>query len=61
MGVPTSEVGYTSATTGTRGHEVHKGRVVGGKSFVDYIHSVLTSDRTLLLLLDSPVGDLCVD
>jgi hypothetical protein len=28
MGVPTSDVGYTSATTGRGGHEVHKGHVV---------------------------------
>jgi hypothetical protein len=28
MGVPTSEVGYTSATTGREDHEVHKGLVV---------------------------------
>jgi hypothetical protein len=28
MGVPTSEVGYTSATTGRGNHEVHKGHVV---------------------------------
>jgi hypothetical protein len=28
MGVPTSEVGYTSATTGRGGHEDHKGHVV---------------------------------
>jgi hypothetical protein len=28
-GVPTSEVGYTSATTGTGDNEVHKGHVVG--------------------------------
>jgi hypothetical protein len=28
MGVPTSEVGFTSATTGMGDHEVHKGRVV---------------------------------
>jgi hypothetical protein len=27
MGVPTSEVGYTSATTGRGDHEVHKGHV----------------------------------
>jgi hypothetical protein len=33
MGVPTSEVGYTSATTGRGDHEVRKGHVVacGGK------------------------------
>jgi hypothetical protein len=28
MGVPTSEVGYISATTGAGDHEVHKGHVV---------------------------------
>jgi hypothetical protein len=28
MGVPASEVGYTSATTGRGNHEVHKGHVV---------------------------------
>jgi hypothetical protein len=28
MGVLTSEVGYTSATTGRGDHEVHKGHVV---------------------------------
>jgi hypothetical protein len=28
MGVPTSEVGYTSATTGRRVHQVHKGHLV---------------------------------
>jgi hypothetical protein len=28
MGVPTLEVGYTSATTGRGDHEVHKGHVV---------------------------------
>jgi hypothetical protein len=28
MGVPPSEVGYTSATTGRGDHEVHKGHVV---------------------------------
>jgi hypothetical protein len=28
MGVPTSEVGHTSATTGRGDHEVHKGHVV---------------------------------
>jgi hypothetical protein len=35
MGVPTSEVGYTSATTGRGDHEVHKGYVVAleGKKY----------------------------
>jgi hypothetical protein len=31
MGVPTLEVGYTSATTGRGDHEVHKGHVALGK------------------------------
>jgi hypothetical protein len=31
MGVPTSEVGYTSATTGRGDYEVHKGHVVAFK------------------------------
>jgi hypothetical protein len=31
MGVPTSEVGYTSATTGRGDHEVHKGHVTLAK------------------------------
>jgi hypothetical protein len=31
MGVPFSEVGYTSATTGRRDHEVHKRHVVALK------------------------------
>jgi hypothetical protein len=39
MGVPTSEVGYTWATTGRGDHEVHKGHVVAkweGKQKVIY-------------------------
>jgi hypothetical protein len=31
MGDPTSEIGYTSATTGRGNHEVHKGHVVALK------------------------------
>jgi hypothetical protein len=36
MGVPTSEVGYTSATNGRGDHEVRKGHVVamGGKNYL---------------------------
>jgi hypothetical protein len=30
MGVPTSDVGYTSATTRRGDHKVHKGHVVAG-------------------------------
>jgi hypothetical protein len=31
MGVPTSDVGYTSTKTGRGDHEVHKGHVVDKK------------------------------
>jgi hypothetical protein len=37
MGVPTLEVGYTSATTGRGDHEVHKGHMVAlGKNRKHY-------------------------
>jgi hypothetical protein len=40
MGVPTLEVGYTSATTGRGDHEVHKGHVVAlEKKFDDKLQS----------------------
>jgi hypothetical protein len=39
MGVPTSEVGYASATTGRGDHEVHKGHVVALKNYL-YLCSV---------------------
>jgi hypothetical protein len=39
MGVPASEVDYTSATTGRGDHEVHKGHVVAlaPKKFVSFV------------------------
>jgi hypothetical protein len=36
MGVPTSEVGYTSATTGRGDHEVYKGHVVALEKYIYY-------------------------
>jgi hypothetical protein len=45
MGVPNSEVGYTSVTNGRGDHEVHKGHVVAlGKKYMmsvlgDIIHN----------------------
>jgi hypothetical protein len=52
MGVPTSQVGYTSATTWRGDHEVHKGHVVamegGTHTFTLYINSaknVMSSSR----------------
>jgi hypothetical protein len=50
MGVPTSDVGYTSATTGRGDHEVHKGHVValGRKKLTPYI--VAVSDEFISLL-----------
>jgi hypothetical protein len=42
MGVPTLEVGYTSATTGRGDHEVHKGHVValGGGNIYNFIFTL---------------------
>jgi hypothetical protein len=54
MGVQTSEVGYTSATTGRWDHEVHKGHVVaigvgdiipGTEITGQYCHTRLTSSH----------------
>jgi hypothetical protein len=42
MGVPTSEVGYTSATTERRDHEVHKGHVVALATKKHYISEVVS-------------------
>jgi hypothetical protein len=50
MGIPTSEVGYTSVITGRGDHEVHKGHVValkevGGSkrnlAFLTYCHTTV--------------------
>jgi hypothetical protein len=46
MGVPTSEVSYTSATTGRGDHEVHKGHaVVLEKKHAFYTDSKLYSTK----------------
>ena len=44
MGVPTSEVGYTSATSRREDHEVHKGHVValGGGEVLVYHYTYKT-------------------
>jgi hypothetical protein len=41
MGVPASEVGYTSATTGRGDHEVHKGHVVVKKLNINTLFKIL--------------------
>jgi hypothetical protein len=49
MGVPTSEVGYTSATTGRGDHEIHKGHVVALEKkyiFIQKTHHHLNEDST---------------
>jgi hypothetical protein len=46
MGVPTSEVGYTSATTGRGDHEVHDGHVVAlenSNNNINFVCHKLTS------------------
>jgi hypothetical protein len=52
MGVPTSEVGYTSATAGRGDHEVHKGHVMAfGKKekvshkTIQFIHATTIDNR----------------
>jgi hypothetical protein len=47
MGVPTSEVGYTSATTGRGDHEVHKGHVVALEGKIKNIMNDLRKGATL--------------
>jgi hypothetical protein len=46
MGVPTSKVSYTSATTGRGDHKVHKGHVV-----------LLGKEKKVLVGLQDPVED----
>jgi hypothetical protein len=42
MGVPPSEVSYTSVTAGRRDHEVHKGYVVAiGKEILRSAHKIM--------------------
>jgi hypothetical protein len=50
MGVPTSEVGYTSATTRRGVHEVHKGYVVvlEGKKILTARSSLQDLPRTIV-------------
>jgi hypothetical protein len=64
MDVPTSEVGYTSATTGRGDHEVHKGHVVAldfKKMFHLCLSDIHSSLSTLVLctsnLYSSPVWE----
>jgi hypothetical protein len=55
MGVPTSEVGYTSATTRRGDHEVHKGHVVALEGVMDksikFIHKSFNELTIYLLIL----------
>jgi hypothetical protein len=59
MGVPTLEVGYTSATTGRGHHEVHKGHVValGKKNFHGFWKKslYLSKRRWLFTYNDTPL------
>jgi hypothetical protein len=48
MGFPTSEVGYTSATTGRGDHEVHKGHVVALKKILSDIPVLDRKDRSAM-------------
>jgi hypothetical protein len=60
MGVPSSEAGYTSATTGRGDHEVHKGYVVallGGKKSYSFVIPTTSATCYHLVHLDifSPI------
>jgi hypothetical protein len=41
MGVPTSDVGYTSFTTGREDHEVHKGHVVALEKKIIFLSTTI--------------------
>jgi hypothetical protein len=55
MGVPTSEVGYTSVTTGRGDHEIHKGHVVA----LGEEGSVLSDCMTFFILQVSTADQHC--
>jgi hypothetical protein len=57
MGVPTSEVGYTSATTGRGDDEVHKGHVValGRKKYSAIILPLLLYGYFVLTLREEGI------
>jgi hypothetical protein len=50
MGVPTSEVGYTSATTGRGDQEVHKGHVVSLEGDIQQVYALPTPYLCVLYL-----------
>ena len=54
MGVPTSEVGYTSAMPRREDHEVHKGHVVvvGGGPYVLTADVLLTVHLSIILAIN---------
>jgi hypothetical protein len=56
MGVPTSEVGYTSATVGRGDHEVHKGHVgaLRGKNEVNLQYPLIRRMSGLRTGMDVP-------
>jgi hypothetical protein len=56
MGVPTSEVGYTSATTGRGDHKVHKGHVVALREIFWNLYSLVVY-WSEFLTIDNGVPD----
>jgi hypothetical protein len=50
MGVPTSEVSYTSATTGRGDHEVHKGHVVAMGKKIHFQYRCVLRNVSLTIL-----------
>jgi hypothetical protein len=57
MGVPPSEVGYTSATTGRGDHEVHNGHVVALGKREREIEREREREKKYLILTFRPVAN----
>jgi hypothetical protein len=55
MGVPTSEVGYTSVTAERRDHEVRKGHVVASENIYIKVQFVPRS-KHFVLIKNQPVN-----
>jgi hypothetical protein len=60
MGFPTSEVGYTSATTGRGAHEVHKGHVVALAKIVRIVNKNVYGAK-IVRIINKNVDGACTD
>jgi hypothetical protein len=58
MGVPTSDVGYSSATNGRGDHEVHKGHVVALEKKIITKQLLITVTNAIVILIFNYLGGL---